>query len=281
MLYIVSSAHLQPVLLLYELEQSTDQATYTPRKQRSERVAQEPGLGPAPGAGLGGGSGSSHGLESGVGGGSGSGVRSGRGPGGLVMDHSGGNSNNPCTTHSLSPPRLSQSEKGLGHDSPKNSSSMEQKGRSESCRSEGGGRSVGGRSDEGRSGGGYEGGSSGGSIDENGSTTATATTTTTPLVSRRPVSMGSGLFTSALSLLPWGYVDVDHPLSIPYHTIHFTLTTPSQYPRSIHSLYSTTISSMHSLHTLPFPYSFLLYTPSNYTCCYCYCCCFFAQETEE
>ena len=194
------------MLLLYELEQSLDQVIHTPRKQRSVKV-QEPGLGSGQGPGLG------LGLGQGLGPGSGSGVRSeGRGPGGLVMDHSGGNNNNPCTTHStygpshndshdsydtpyvnnstsptrlhppMSPVRLTRSEKGqdssLQNDS---SSSSEQKGKA--------------------SGGGNE--ASGGGNEDHGLTIGTVET---PPVQRRPVSMGSGLFNSALSLLPWGYV---------------------------------------------------------------------------
>ena len=190
------------MLLLYELEQSLDQVIHTPRKQRSVKV-QEPGLG----AGLGSGHGLGLGLGQGLG--PGSGVRSeGRGPGGLVMDHSGGNNNHPCTTHSpygpshsgqshsdshdsydtpyvhsstspsgrhppLSPVRLTRSEKtqdsSLQNDS---SSSSEQKDKAR----------WGGNEDHG----------------------LTIGTVETPPVQRRPVSMGSGLFNSALSLLPWG-----------------------------------------------------------------------------
>ena len=184
-----------------------DQVIHTPRKQRSVKV-QEPGLGSSQGSGHG--SGLGLGLESGTR--PGSGIRlEGRGPGGLVMDHSGGNNNNPCTTHSpygpshsgqshsdshdsydtpyvnsttspsrhhppVSPVRLTRSEKG-GQDSPlrkDDGSSSEQKGKASGGRNEDHGLTIG--------------------------------TVETPPVQRRPVSMGSGLFNSALSLLPWGYV---------------------------------------------------------------------------
>ena len=206
------SAHLQPVLLLYELEHSIDHGLYAPRKRRSLRV-QEQGLGPGSGSGQGSGLGlgAGQGVDIGMGSGSG-GEGRGRGSGGLRMDHSGGNSSNPCTTHSSN--HSNHDPDGHNHN-PDPNDHNDHNGHSD-------GHNDGDTSPHSQNGNTEQKENMAAGSSHADSTTTNATTPTTitnnnnnnntttptmssPLEPRRPVSgLGSGLITSALSLLPWG-----------------------------------------------------------------------------